>query len=135
MLRGSRRSPDVVGQREQLVLAVEERQLATVARRELEHAERRVAVISELPDREERVDHARSGTPGRRGRRTTARTGNGRRGRSAHFMFRSIETQMSSAGTPRATSAFAVNLIMISGPQRKAVVRAGSNRAAGPGAR
>ena len=46
-------------------------------------------------------------------------------------MFRSIEIQIDSAGTPRCASACAVSFIMISGPQTNAVVFAGSNRQSG----
>ena len=61
---------ELAGQREQLVLAVEEAELAAVAGGELPHGELRLAHSSRIAS--QRLDVRRSGRPGRRGRQRRA---------------------------------------------------------------
>ena len=97
------RDLDLADDGEELVLAVEERELAAVAGGELEDGETRPRHLTPPACRRT----AGSGRSGRRGRpctRRTGRTGSGRTRPTAHFMFRSIETKTLESGTPRCCS-------------------------------
>src|SRR5829696_6098743 len=121
---------DLVGQRDQLALEVEQGELAAIAG-------------GELPDRQlgALVIHS-SLTPSRVPIRPTGKTGPSLQTKrwaswqcpqwpTAHFMLRSSETWMLSSGTPRSWSAVETKRIITSGPQTIAVVRAPSNPASG----
>ena len=84
---------DLAREREQLVLAVEQRELAAVAGGELPDGERRLAglgLTARAPPSGRRS--RRSGRPGRRGRSASGRAGSGRSARAPQCMLRSIET-------------------------------------------
>ena len=115
------------GQGQQLVLAVEQAQLAAVARGELPHGQggpvRRPAVVAHRSRSVSRwATSRRRGGPGRRGTAGTARAGSGRTRPTPHCMLRSSDTRMRvGVDAPCRSRARAVKRIMISGPQTRAV--------------
>ena len=105
---------------EQLVLAVEQRELAAVARRELPHRELRLAAHSSSPRAAARSRRSGSTGPSRQIR--VGPNWQWPQCATAQRMFRSIETKILLRSTPASTSVCAVTRIITSGPQTNAYV-------------
>ncbi len=118
----------LLGHGEQLVLAVQQRELAAVAAGELPHGERRLGGAHRCLTRisGSTVGHGSTGP--------SLQTNAGPSWQCpqwpmAQCMLRSRDTKIWSRGTPRAAAAWAVNRIMTSGPHTYAVVCSGSTGA------